>query len=130
MVLLDTDVCISLLRGNRKVIEHRKDFAGEVSVSFMNVAELFYGAEKSSNPKKNKAVVEQFLLTVRTINSNRNIMKRFGQLKAQLEQSGSPLADADLFVAAAALENCTHLITGNTKHFSRIEGLNLLNWSE
>lgn len=130
MVLLDTDVCISLLRGNRKVIEHRKDFAGEVSVSFMNVAELFYGAEKSANPKKNKAVVEQFLLTVRTINSNRNIMKRFGRLKAQLEQSGNPLTDADLFIAAAALETCTHLITGNIKHFSRIEGLNLENWLE
>jgi tRNA(fMet)-specific endonuclease VapC len=112
------------------VIEHRKDFAGDVSVSFMNVAELFYVAEKSANPKKNKAVVEQFLITVGTINSNRNIMKRFGQLKAQLEQSGNPLADADIFIAAAALETCTHLITGNTKYFSRIEGLNLLNWLE
>lgn len=130
MMLLDTDVCISLLRGNRKVIEHRKNFAGEISVSFMNVAELFYGAEKSANPDKNMAVVEQFLLTVRTIDSNRNIMKRFGCLKAQLEQSGNPLADADLLIAATALETCTYLVTGNTKHFSRIEGLNLVNWLE
>jgi len=130
MVLLDTDVCISLLRGNRKVIEHRKDFAGEVSVSFMNVAELYYGAEKSANPYKNKIVVEQFLLTVRTINSNRNIMKRFGHLKAQLGQTGNQLADADLLIAATVLETCTHLVTGNTRHFSRIEGLILLNWLE
>jgi len=130
VVLLDTDVCVSLLRGNQKVIEHRKNFPGEVSVSFMNVAELFYGAEKSANPRKNKVVVEQFLLTVRTVNSNRNIMKRFGHLKTQLEQGGTPLADADLLVAATTLETCTGLVTGNTKHFSRIEGLNLINWLE
>lgn len=130
MILLDTDVCISLLRGNRKVIERRKDFADEVSVSFMSVAELFYGAEKSANPSKNKSVVEQFLLTVHVINSNRNIMKRFGYLKAHLEQSGIPLADADLLIAATALETCTLLVTGNTKHFSRIKELDLANWME
>lgn len=130
MILLDTDVCISLLRGNRKVIEHRKNFADEVSVSFMNVAELFYGAEKSANPAKNKSIVEQFLLTVQVINSNRKIMKRFGHLKANLEQSGIPLADADLLIAATVLETCTLLVTGNIKHFSRIEKLNLANWIE
>lgn len=130
MILLDTDVCISLLRGNRKVIERRKNFADEVSVSFMNVAELFYGAEKSANPAKNKSIVEQFLLTVQVINSNRKIMKRFGHLKANLEQSGIPLADADLLIAATALEACTLLVTGNTKHFNRIEKLNLANWIE
>jgi tRNA(fMet)-specific endonuclease VapC len=57
-------------------------------------------------------------------------MQRIGHLNAQLEQSGNPLADADLLVAATALETCAHLVTGNTKHFSRIDGLNLVNWLE
>jgi len=47
VILLDTDVCISLFRGNRKIIEYRKKHAEEISVSFITVAELFYDAEKS-----------------------------------------------------------------------------------
>jgi tRNA(fMet)-specific endonuclease VapC len=130
VILLDTDICISLLRGNRQVIEHRKEHAEDISVSFMTVAELFYGAAKSANPRKNTPIVEQFLLTVHVINSSQNIMKRFGQLKARLERDGVPLADADLLIAATALESCTLLVSGNTQHFTRIEELSLANWIE
>lgn len=94
----------------------------------MTVAELFYGAEKSGNPDKNRTVVEQFLLTVKIINSNRKISYRFGNLKAILEKEGLPLADADLLIAATALETSKLLVTGNLKHFQRIKNLALENW--
>lgn len=128
MILLDTDVCISILRGNRTVIENRRKYIDRVAVSFMSVAELFYVAEKSANPLKNITLVEQFLLTVHVIHSNLAIMKRFGQLKALLEQNGNALADADVFIAATALETCNLLVTGNTKHFQRIQELPLAIW--
>jgi tRNA(fMet)-specific endonuclease VapC len=130
MILLDTDVCVSLLRGNRTVIEKRKQYPDQIAVSFMTVAELFYGAEKSGNPIKNKSFVEQFLITVTVINSNKAIMKRFGKLKAGLEKSGDVLADAYLLIAATALETCDLLVTGNVKHFSKIGELKLENWME
>ena len=94
----------------------------------MTVAELYYGVEKSANPQKNKTVLEQFLLTVKIFNSNRKIMSRFGQLKATLENKGIPLADADLLISATALETSILLVTGNIKHYQRIENLNLENW--
>ena len=53
MILFDTDICIELLRGNKMIIEERKKYNGEIAISFMSVAELFYGAEKSSNKFKN-----------------------------------------------------------------------------
>ena len=128
MILLDTDICISLLRGNQAVIQHRKKYTDRIAVSFMTVAELYYGAEKSANPAKNKMVVEQFLLTVNIINSSKAMMRRFGQLKSRLERLGTPLADADLFIAATSLETCEFLVTGNIKHFNRIDELKLENW--
>ena len=39
------------------------------------------------------------------------------------------LRDADLFVAAVALEKAEVLATGNAKHFERIEGLKIENWA-
>ena len=70
MILLDTDVCVELLRGNKKVIQKRKEEDDSVAVSFMTLAELFYGAEKSSHPGKNIVLIEQFILTVTVLHSD------------------------------------------------------------
>ena len=129
MIILDTNVCIHILRGNFSVIEQRQKYSGQVAISFMTAAELFYGAEKSASPIKNRTLVDQFLLSVATIESDRNIVRRFGSLKAALEGDGLPLADADLLIAATALERADLLVTGNTERFSRIEGLSLANWT-
>ena len=56
MILIDTDVCIEILRGNKKVINKRNKFDEAISISFMTVAELFYGAQNSSNPEHNQSI--------------------------------------------------------------------------
>jgi len=53
----------------------------------------------------------------------------FGNLKALLEKQGMIIDDADLFIAACALTTGVILVTNNTKHFKRINGLQLQNWS-
>jgi len=128
LILLDTDICIHILRGNEKIIDERRKYPDQVAVSFMTLAELYYGAEKSANPTKNRSLIEQLLLTLPVINSDNQIMHRFGMLKASLEGLSIPLADADLLIAAIALEKCNLLVTGNIKHFGRIAGLPIVNW--
>ncbi|MFW5700728.1 MAG: type II toxin-antitoxin system VapC family toxin [Cyclobacteriaceae bacterium] len=128
MILLDTDVCIELLRGNKKVIQKRKEEDDSIAISFMTLAELFYGAEKSSNPIKNRILVEEFVLTVSIIQSDYSIMRKYAELKANLETKGVPLTDADLFIAATTLTKCNKMITGNIKHYNRIDELRIENW--
>jgi tRNA(fMet)-specific endonuclease VapC len=128
MILFDTDTCIGILRGYGSVISKRQMAEEEIAVSFMTVAELYYGALKSANPEKNCNLVEQLILTLRVINSDMEILKEFGKLKADLELKGSLLADADLFIAATCITKCNMLITGNLKHYDRISGLKTANW--
>lgn len=128
MILLDTDICIELLRGNSKVIEKRRGYDEKVAVSFMTVAELFYGAEKSDNKNENTNLIEEFLLTVEIIPSDLDILSKFGELKATLGKAGNILADADIFIGATAVVKCSMLITGNVDHFRRIEELRIENW--
>jgi predicted nucleic acid-binding protein len=45
-------------------------------------------------------------------------------------QKGQTTEDADLFIAAFCIVNGYTLVTNNTKHFERIEGLRLANWAE
>ena len=128
MILIDTDVCIEILRGNKKVINKRNKFDEAISISFMTVAELFYGAQNSSNPEHNQSIVEEFLLTLQIIQSDFSIMKRFGSIKATLKKKNNLVPDADIIIASTAIGKCEFLVTGNTEHFSRMDGLKIDNW--
>ena len=128
MILLDTDVCIELLRGNALVLEKRATCDDSVAISFMTLAELFYGVERSNNREKNTRLVEEFILSLTILQSDRLIMQKFGELKAMFYQRQIMLPDADIFIAATALTKCSKLIAGNEKHFSRFDGLLLENW--
>jgi tRNA(fMet)-specific endonuclease VapC len=128
MILLDTDICIELLKGNKRILQRRDQYDGPVGVCFMTIAELYYGAEKSRDPSKNTDTIEKLLLTLEIVHTDIAILKRFGIIKAHLQKQGEPIADADVLIAAATLEKAERLITGNTKHFERIAGLALENW--
>ncbi len=128
MILLDTDVCIELLRGNQTVLESSRDCAEIGAVAAMTVAELFYGAQKSENPRNNRDAVEQFILTVPVIHTDLSICRRFGTLKSALEKKGTPLPDADVLIAATALSAGGYLATGKTDHFRLFPELRPENW--
>ncbi len=128
MILLDTDVCIEILRGNQSVINKRLQTDEQIAVSFMSVGELNYGAAKSRAVDKNRRLVVEFLLSVIVINSDNKIMRHFGEIKAGLAAKKIPLADADVLIAATALARCSRLITGNVKHFNKINDLSIENW--
>jgi tRNA(fMet)-specific endonuclease VapC len=129
MILLDTDICIELLKGNKRILQRRDQYDGPVGVCFMTIAELYYGAEKSRDPSKNMDTIEKLLITLEIVHTDIAILKRFGMIKAHLQKQGEPIADADILIASATLEKAERLITGNTKHFERIAGLALENWA-
>lgn len=128
MILIDTDVCIEILRGNKKVISKREKYESSIAVSFMTVAELYYGAENSGNVDHNISIVEEFLLTLFIIESDHSIMKKFGRIKATLKRNNCLLPDADIIIASTTIEKCEFLVTGNIEHFKRIDGLKIENW--
>jgi tRNA(fMet)-specific endonuclease VapC len=128
-MLLDTDVCIEILRGNEKVIRTQEECSEELAVSFMTAADLLYGAENSDFPERSHMLVQRFLVAVPVIPSGDGILNRFAVLKAGLKKTRLALPDADIFIAATALEHADALVTGNAKRFSRIEGLRLEDWS-
>ena len=128
MILFDTDICIEILRGNKKILKRRSEYPGEVGITFMTVAELFYGAENSAYATENRLLVERFILSILVVHTDISILKRFGAIKADLKKESQLLPDADIFIASTTLEKAEALITGNTKHFERIGGLKINNW--
>ena len=128
MIVLDTDICIEILRKNEKVISSRAKYNDSIGISFISVGELYYGAERSAKPEKNRKLIEEFLITINVIHSDINIMIKFGELKAYLKNNSILLPDADLLIAATTYIKAEKLITGNIKHFERFPNLSIENW--
>jgi len=126
--ILDTDVCIEILRGNERVLECRQRAPDEVATTWITACELAYGAAKSRATDKNQTLVTEFLATLPMVGLDLPAAERFGRVKAGLERDGNILADADLMIAAITLARGASLVTGNPKHYARIDGLRLENW--
>jgi tRNA(fMet)-specific endonuclease VapC len=56
------------------------------------------------------------------------VLRRAADLWADARNRGHPREDADLIIAASALETGRLLVTGNSPHFSWIPGLRLVDW--
>ena len=130
MFLLDTDTIIYNLKGNeaiKKNLQHHIDATMKISV--ITLMELYYGAYKSDKLSSNLAKVRTIESTFEIIPNGKESAENFGMIKASLEKSGTRLDDFDLTIASCALAHNLTLVTNNLKHFSRIEGLKITNWS-
>ena len=52
----------------------------------------------------------------------------YANIRADLENVGTPIGGNDMLIAAHALALDATLVTDNVREFSRIEGLKLENW--
>jgi tRNA(fMet)-specific endonuclease VapC len=54
---------------------------------------------------------------------------QYGRIRHDLEHRGLAIGAMDLLIAAHALALDATLVTSNLSHFSRVEGLNAVNWA-
>jgi len=126
--VLDTDVCVEILRGNPRVLQWRRHTHSQVVTTWITACELEYGAAKSADPNQARALVADLLSTLDIVGLDRPAARQFGQYKAALRRSGETLADADLMIAAIALARGAELATGNLRHFRRFRDLPMEDW--
>lgn len=129
--LIDTDILIYSLKGHeivqKRFIENEKI---PKSISVVSYGELLYGAKKSINNEKNLAIVYRIKELFPIIDIDKAVMETFSDLKAKLRKSGAAIDDMDLLIAATALTMNFILVTNNEKHFRKIAGLKIENWSK
>lgn len=132
MYLFDTDIITNIfkkspapllvkrLAGTAKNVQH---------ISTITISEIVYGAWKSANPQYHLRNLEEILLpAVNIVGFDAKAAYVCGSLRARMEREGTPLALADLQIAAIAIANDLTLISGNLRHFERIRELKVENW--
>ena len=58
----------------------------------------------------------------------REVGERYGTIRSELERSGCPIGNNDLWIAAHAFALGVALVTNNAREFKRIRGLKVENW--
>ncbi len=132
MTLLDTNICVRFLRGDKSVIRRLidADENDDLRIPAMVEGELFYGVEKSEHRDENREKVKSLLALLPVCHTDDETMEKFGELKAKAEVAGRRVDDADVIIAATAMRHNAVLVTGNTRHFSRFEGLVIEDWRQ
>jgi tRNA(fMet)-specific endonuclease VapC len=127
--MLDADTVSYALRGQgqvgARIVAHRPS---EICLSSITLAELRFGAESKRSEKLRRAI-RGFVKDLAVLAFDEKAADRFALVAAALARRGEPIGTFDTLLAAHALSLGLTVITNNTKHFSRVPGLALENWT-
>lgn len=124
--LLDTNIVIGLFADDKAIVE-RLAAAESVSVPAVVLGELFFGALNSAKPTDNVARIEQFAAQAYVLDCEETTAKTYGVVKHGLKLKGRPIPENDIWIAALAIQHSMTLISRD-KHFSEVDGLQVLAW--
>lgn len=127
--MLDTNICIFTIKNRPEhVREAFNAHHGQLCISTVTLMELVFGAEKSSNPQRNLAVVEGFAARLEVLKYDWEAAANTGQLRAELAKLGTPIGPYDQMIAGHARSLGLVLVTNNTREFERVPGLRIEDW--
>jgi tRNA(fMet)-specific endonuclease VapC len=129
--ILDTNILVAVLNGQKEAVESLDSLGieHEAVLSVIVFGELCYGALSSARTAENLAKINGLAAVLVLAPVDRAVARRFAEVKALLRRAGIAKSDADLFIAATALELDAVLVTNDRAlHDSSIPGLKLENW--
>jgi tRNA(fMet)-specific endonuclease VapC len=129
--LLDTDILSLFFRNHPQVIEYFNLYLQEyekLNFSLITYYEILSGLKHRDANRQ----IENFLQFSEKNNiillSQESVMIS-AEIYAESRKKGTPVDDIDLLIAGVAMANNLVLITHNQKHFGKVKGLELADWT-
>lgn len=133
MLALDSDTVINLLRGReggyRRWFDQARLEQVPIAVSAVVVHELAAGAISSRRPEHHLEAMAEFLEPLEILELSGTDAISAAEIRARLAGSGAPIGALDTLIAGQAIARDIVLVTSNIRHFGRVAGLGLIDWS-
>lgn len=127
--LLDTDSVSFALRGHGEVgARLRAKRPSDVRISAITLAELRFGADRRTS-RKLHGLIDAFAAAVEVVPFDEAAATEFGRIGSMLAGRGTPIGEFDVLIAAHAVALRCTLVTNNVRHFARVPGLSVENWT-
>jgi len=130
MYLLDTNICIYVLKHHSTALRHKFKVTGNLAISAVTYTELCFGIEKgqASMMRPRWAQLSAFTRLLLILPVDEAVAKDYGNIRAFLTRKGQPMGNNDLFIAAHARSLGATLVTNNLREFRRVPDLAVENW--
>ena len=131
---LDTNIVSEILRKNEIVRKHMEcAFKNDNPVFICSIVyyEIIRGFKAAGSYRR----LKEFLAFHETLphlfldKDNYAVIEKAADIYVQLHK-GNQIEDNNIYIGAIALVNDCTLVTANTRHFGRIEGLKIVNWCD
>lgn len=123
-ILVDTDVYSYLMNGTGYASIYKPHVQGKlVSVSFVTVGELYFGAYRKNWGQDRLADLKDRLRSVTIVPYDEAVCRTYAELKSAMHQKGDSISDNDLWIASCAVRHGIPLVSNNERHFRNVPGL-------
>ncbi|MCK5521994.1 MAG: type II toxin-antitoxin system VapC family toxin [Thiomargarita sp.] len=128
--LLDTNICIFYLKGRFQLADKIEAvYLSNCFISEITIAELKFCAENSDKIEQNRLVVHELQNKIQIVPII-GALDLYAKEKARLRRAGTPLDDFDLLIGTTAIANGLIMVTHDTNHFKRLQGIKLEDWTK
>ncbi|NOT84310.1 MAG: type II toxin-antitoxin system VapC family toxin [Methylococcaceae bacterium] len=130
MVMLDTNICVYILKQHPINFLEKFQTLKEVYISSIVYAELCSGVTMSPEHLQTarQAQLVEFMALVTMQYWDREAAEAYAEVRAYLKAKGTPIGNMDMLIAAHALSLKALLVTNNVREFERVPNLNFENW--
>ena len=130
--MLDTNICIYAIKHKpyKVFLKLNQTDPDDVCISSVTYAELAHGVFKSNAVEKNRLALMLLLSNIRILDFDAEAAEEYGKVRADLEKNGTVIGPMDMMIAGHALSAGCTLVTNNTKEFSRVNALSIINWAD
>lgn len=126
-IICDTDVVSYVFNGHTYATFFNPYLSGKtLAVSFMTVAQLYYGAYKAGWGDAKLTRLQNHLKGYVVLPFDNEICQTWAQIQVDVENQHFCIEDGDCWIAASALRHDCALATNNEKHFQHVNGLLLI----
>lgn len=133
MLILDSNTISYYFRGDPQVVPRLQALRpADVGMPAIVEYELRYGLlrlpQEAATPRL--AALAQLLQPMQRLAFDSECAAQAARIRAELEARGTPIGPHDILIAATALRHQSTLVTRNVREFSRVPGLQWINWHD
>jgi tRNA(fMet)-specific endonuclease VapC len=129
--LLDTNIASYVIKGSApNVRDHlRRVPMSDVGISTVTEAELRFGVARKPQANRLELAVQEFLVRVEILAWDSAAAQHYAVVRSSMEDSGTPMGNLDMMIAAHALAVDAVLVT-HDRVFQRVKHLRLEDWTK
>jgi len=131
MYMLDTNICIYVLKNHSDKLRHKFKAIKNICISSVTYGELCFGIENGDSSMREARWNQLDIFTQRLLIDpwDEDAARHYGFIRAMLKKQGTLIGNNDLLIASHARSLNAVLVTNNVREFNRVPDLSIENWA-